>query len=601
MSAIGSLTAILAAPGGSFLLNSVTPEQVFTHEDLSDEQRQIAETATKFAKEQILPAVAGIEAKEPGVMVGIMRQAAELGFAAVDIPEEYEGLGLDKTTSALVADHLSMISSFSTGFGAHTCIGTLPIVWYGTEEQKKKYLPKLASMEFVGAYALSEATSGSDAMNIRARATLSADGTEYVLNGEKMWITNGGTADLYTVFAKVDGEKFSAFLVERNTPGLSVGKEEHKLGIRGSSTCPLVLTDCRIPVGNLLGEVGKGHHIAFNVLNMGRLKLGASCVGGSRVAIEYMVKYAKERTAFGKTLAGFGLIQRKVAESVIRLFVAESMLYRTTGMMDASLGALEGGEAHSAKEIQKRIEEYAVECSILKVFGSETLGYVADELVQTMGGYGYVEDYPAERLYRDARINRIFEGTNEINRMIITGWLMKRALTGKLPLLPAIKKLMDELMEPPSFEEDDDAERVLAREEKILGNLRKITLMSAGAASQRFMMELENQQEVMADLSECITAVYGLESAMVRARKLTAAGAGSAVQAQYITAVYADAAMGTVEQAARRVLAAASEGDALGIQLTVLRRFARHTPVDDIALTRAIARQCLETGRYRIG
>jgi len=565
---------------------------------LSDDERLVRDTARKFIEENLIPIIeecnrAGRFPRE------LVKPMADLGFFGASL-EGYGCAGMSNVEYGLVTQELERGDSGVRSFvSVQSALVMYPIYAFGSDEQKNTWLPAMQKGEKLGCFGLTEPDFGSNPGGMRTRAR--KVGHEYVLNGEKMWITNGGTADLYTVFAKVDGEKFSAFLVERNTPGLSVGKEEHKLGIRGSSTCPLVLTDCRIPVGNLLGEVGKGHHIAFNVLNMGRLKLGASCVGGSRVAIEYMVKYAKERTAFGKTLAGFGLIQRKVAESVIRLFVAESMLYRTTGMMDASLGALEGGEAHSAKEIQKRIEEYAVECSILKVFGSETLGYVADELVQTMGGYGYVEDYPAERLYRDARINRIFEGTNEINRMIITGWLMKRALTGKLPLLPAIKKLMDELMEPPSFEEDDDAERVLAREEKILGNLRKITLMSAGAASQRFMMELENQQEVMADLSECITAVYGLESAMVRARKLTAAGAGSAVQAQYITAVYADAAMGTVEQAARRVLAAASEGDALGIQLTVLRRFARHTPVDDIALTRAIARQCLETGRYRIG
>ncbi len=600
MSATSISTPIVAAKGGSFLLETRLPAEVFTHEDLSEEQRQIAETASKFAKERVLPAVAAIEAKEPGVMVGLMREAGELGFAAVDTPEEYEGLGLDKTTSALVADHLSMVSSFSTGFGAHTCIGTLPLVWYGTEAQKRKYLPKLASMEWVSAYCLSEATSGSDAMNIRARASLSADGTEYILNGEKMWITNGATANLYTVFAKLDGEKFSAFLVERDTPGLSVGKEEHKLGIRGSSTCPLILNDCRIPVGNLLGEAGKGHHIAFNVLNMGRLKLGASCVGGSRVGIELMVKYARERTAFGKTLSQFGLIQRKVAEAAVRTFVAESMLYRTTGMMDAALAALPAEQAHSPREIQKRIEEYAVECSILKVYGSETLGYVADELVQTMGGFGYVEDYPAERMYRDARINRIFEGTNEINRMIITGWLMKRALSGQLPLLPAMKKLMDELMQPPSFDEETGEEVALAREEKILGNLRKITLLAAGAASQRWMMELEQQQEIMADLSECITAVYGLESSLLRARKLLAAGSSTAGFAAEIVTAYADEALGLTEQAARRVLAASAEGDALGIQLTVLRRFARNGPSDAIAVSRRIAAKCFETGRYRI-
>ena len=597
---ISPLQSIVAAKGGSFLLESRTPDEVFTHEDLSEEQQQIADQAARFAREEIFPATAQLEEKAPGVMAAKMRAAADLGFAAVDIPEEFDGLGLDKTTSALVADHLSMNSSFSTAFGAHTCIGTLPLVWYGTEDQKRRYLPKIGSMEFVGAYALSEASSGSDAMNIRARATLSADGSEYILNGEKMWITNAGFASLFTVFAKVDGDKFSAFLVERGASGLTIGKEEHKLGIRGSSTCPLILADCRIPAGNLLGGIGKGHHIAFNVLNMGRLKLGASCVGGSRVAIEQMIRYAKERTAFGKPIAEFGLIQRKIASSAIRLFVCESMIYRTTGMMDAALAKLAAEDAHNPRENQKRIEEYAVECSIIKVHGSETLGFVADELVQTMGGYGYVEDYPAERIYRDARINRIFEGTNEINRLIITGWLMKRALSGQLPLLGAIKQLMDELTQPPSFDADDDADLPLAREAKLLAGLRKITLLAAGAASKRFMMELEKQQEVMGDLADCIGAVYGLESALLRARKLAAAGSGSAEFAAAITSVYADEALGTVEQAARRVLAAASEGDALTIQLTVLRRFARSAPADSIALSRFIARHLLSLGRYRI-
>ena len=346
------------------------------------------------------------------------------------------------------------MASFSTAFGAHVGIGTLPIVWYGTEAQKQRYLPKLASMEMVGAYALSEATSGSDAMNIRTRAVLSPDGAEYVLNGEKMWISNAGFADLFTVFAKIDGEKFSAFLVERGTPGLSVGNEEHKLGIRGSSTCALVFSDCRIPAENLLGEARKGHQIAFNILNIGRFKLGAACIGGARQALELGIRYAQERVAFGKKIAEFGLIQRKIALSATELYVTESMAYRTVGMMDAALAGLPAEIAHAPREIQKRIEEYAVECSILKVFGSEMLDLVADELVQTMGGYGYVEDYPAERLYRDARINRIFEGTNEINRLIITGWLMKRAATGQLPLMAAIKRLMDEILEPPSFESE---------------------------------------------------------------------------------------------------------------------------------------------------
>jgi alkylation response protein AidB-like acyl-CoA dehydrogenase len=591
---------IAAAAGGSFLLEDRAPEEVFTPEDLSQEQRQIAETAARFAREQIDPACDQIEAKEPGVMRRLLEAAAELGFTAVDIPEEYGGLGLDKTTSALVADFISVNASFSTAFGAHAGIGTLPIVWYGTEAQKQRHLPRLASMETVGAYALSEATSGSDAMNARTRAVLSADGKEYILNGEKMWITNAGFADLFTVFAKIDGEKFSAFLVERGTPGFSVGKEEHKLGIRGSSTCALVFSDCRIPVENLLGEAGKGHHIAFNILNVGRYKLGAACIGGGRQAVEQGIRYAKERIAFGKPIAEFGLIQRKIATSVTRLYVTESMAYRTSGLMDAALAALGPEAAHAPREIQKRIEEYAVECSILKVFGSEMLDLVSDELVQIMGGYGYVEDYPAERLYRDSRINRIFEGTNEINRLIITGWLMKRALSGQLPLLPAIKGLMDEIMQPPSFD-TDESDLPLARETKVLASLRKIFLLAAGAASQRYMNSLQDQQEIMADLADCIMAIFALESAILRARKLAGRSAtGAATVTAAMTSAFAGEAMATVERAAKRVLAASAEGDALGIQMAVLRRFAKLVPVDEIAVERQIARYFIDLGRFRI-
>ncbi len=384
---------VLAAPGGSFLLESRTPAEVFTPEDLNEEQRQIAATAAQFARDEILPLASEIEAKAPGVMAALLRKAGELGLTAPEIPEEYGGMGLDKVSSTLVTDHLSVLASVSTAFGAHVGIGALPLVWYGTEEQKQRYLPRLATAEIIGAYGLSEASSGSDAMNIRTRATLSPDGSTYTLNGEKMWITNCGTAGLYTVFAKIDGEKFSAFLIERDTPGLTVGAEEHKMGIRGSSTCPLVLNGCEIPAANLLGEPGKGHRIAFNVLNMGRFKLGVACVGGARHALAHMVRYAKERKAFGKPIAEFGLIQRKIAASAASLYAAESMTYRLAGMIDASLDAL-GDKSAAVGEIQRRIEEYAVECSILKVYGSEMLSSIADELVATMGGYGFVEDYP---------------------------------------------------------------------------------------------------------------------------------------------------------------------------------------------------------------
>jgi butyryl-CoA dehydrogenase len=597
---MSTLTAspIVAAAGGSFLLETRTPAEIFTPEDLNEEQRQIAATAAQFARDEVLPATAAIESKQPGVLAGLMRKAGELGFTSVDVPEEYGGMGMDKMTATVATDHLSVLASFSTAFGAHTGIGTLPLVWYGTEEQKQRYLPKLCSGECIGAYALSEATSGSDAMNIHARATLSPDGKFYTLNGEKMWITNGAIAGLFTVFAKIDGEKFSAFLIEQGTPGITAGKEEHKLGIRGSFTSSLVLDNCKVPAANLLGEAGKGHHIAFNVLNVGRFKLGVACIGGARHVLGNMIRYAKERKAFGKSIAEFGLIQRKISASATRLYAAESMAYRTVGMIDASLAQLAPEEAHSPRQIQSRIEEYAVECSTLKVYGSEMLDLMAGELIATMGGYGYVEEYPAERFYRDARINMIFEGTNEINRLIVTGWLMKRALAGKLPLLPAIKKLMDEVMQPPSFDGGSDAGELLAREAEALASAKKIALFAAGVASQRFMAALQDQQEVMADLAEMIMQVYALESALLRARKLAGAGHAAAGTAAAMTGLLADETIALAERCSRRVLAACGEGDLLQTQLSILRRLAKFIPADAVALSRAVAGHCIQLEKY---
>ena len=598
MSVSTSSSLIVAAAGGIFLLETRTPAEVLTPEDLNEEQRQVAATAAQFAREEILPNAAAIEAKQPGVLAGLMRKAGELGFASVDIPEEYGGMGMDKTTSTLITDHLSVLASFSTAFGAHIGIATLPLVWYGTEEQKQRYLPKLASGEWIGAYGLSEASSGSDAMNIRTRATLSADGSTYTLNGEKQWITNCGIASLFTVFAKIDGEKFSAFLVERDTPGLTVGAEEHKLGIRGSSTCPLVLADCRVAAANLLGEAGKGHHIAFNVLNVGRFKLGVACIGGARHALTDMIRYAKQRVAFGKPIAEFGLIQRKIAESATELYVTESMAYRTVGMIDAALAGLPAEAAHAPREIQKRIEEYAIECSILKVYGSEMLSVVTDEFVATMGGYGYVEEYPAERSYRDARINRIFEGTNEINRLIITGWMMRRAMNGQLPLMAAIKRVMDEVMEPPNFDAGTETGEPLAREAAVLAAVKKMALFAAGVASQRFMTALQDEQEVMADLADSISQIYALESALLRAQKLTEGRKSSAEVAAAMTSLLADETMALAEQATRRVLAACGQGDMLRTQLAILRRLARFTPGDAVGMSRTVAKAAIQLERY---
>jgi butyryl-CoA dehydrogenase len=585
--------------GGSFLTEERQPQDIFTPEDFSEEQRQIAKTTIEFTTNEVVPAAAEIEAKNFAVTRGLLRKAGELGLMGVDVPEAYGGLELDKVTSAIVAESMSQLASFSVAFSAHVGIGTLPLVWYGTEAQKQKYLPKLATGEWIAAYALSESSSGSDAMNCRTRAVLSADGQHYVLNGEKMWITNSGFADVFTVFAKIDGEKFSAFLIERGTPGFSVGKEEHKLGIRGSSTCPLILADCQVPVENLIGEAGKGHHIAFNILNIGRFKLGAACVGGARNSMVNAISYAKERKAFGKSICEFGLIQEKLAECAAGVYAGESLTYRTIGMIDAALADVDTSADGASREIQKRIEEYAVECSILKVWGSEMLDMVVDHVLQIYAGYGYVEEYPAERAYRDSRINRIFEGTNEINRLIITGWLMKRAVAGQLPLLAAIKQLMDEVMSGPSAPED--LEGPLAAEHKMLASAKKLSLFAAGAASQKYGQGLAEQQEIMGALADCIMEVYALESCLLRAEKLMAAkGANAARQAIAITQYYAVKSLQTVELAARKVIGAVAEGDMLRTQVAILRRLAKYEPADTVALGRQIAKHVLAAGKYAL-
>jgi alkylation response protein AidB-like acyl-CoA dehydrogenase len=585
--------------GGSFLLEERQTSEVFTPEDFTEQHQLIGQTTEEFAVNEILPNVERIEHKEFQVTRDLLKKAGDLGLSGVEIPEAYGGLEMDKVTAAVIADHIAKYAGFATTWGGHSGIGTLPIVYFGTEQQKKKYLPKLAAGEMVGAYALSESTSGSDAMNCRARAELSKDGKNYILNGEKMWITNAGFADLFTVFAKIDGEKFSAFLVERGYPGFSVGAEEHKMGIRGSSTCPIILNDCKVPVENLLGESGKGHVIAFNILNIGRFKLGAMCVGGARVSLENAIGYAKQRKAFGKVIADFGLIREKIANMAALIYVGESLVYRTVGMMDAALNEVDKSGADALKETRKAIEEYAVECSIIKVWGSEMIDYVVDETMQIYAGYGFVEEYPAERAYRDARINRIFEGTNEINRLIITGFLLKRAMSGQLPLMPAIKKLMDEVLSGPSM--GDEMEGPLAEERKLVMQAKKLGLFAAGSATQKYMQAIQDQQEVMGAIADMTIETYAMESAVLRAQKLVEAkGEKEAALAVAMTRVYLTQAMEKVESAAKRVIAAVAEGDMLRTQLAILRRLAKYEPFNTIELRQQIAQRAIEVGKYSL-
>ena len=596
---MATLSAVPATkiPGGSFLIEERRPEEVFTPEDFTDQHLLIAQTTEEFATKEIVPNIEKMEHKQFSVNRDLLKKAGELGLSGVDVPEAYGGMQMDKVTSAIIADRVAKYGGFSTTWGAHTCIGTLPIVYFGTEEQKKKYLPGLASGETVGAYALSEASSGSDALNCRTRAVLSTDGKHYVLNGEKMWITNAGFADLFIVFAKVDGEKFTAFIVERGFAGFSVGAEEHKMGIRGSSTCPLILNDCRVPAENVLGDVGKGHHIAFNVLNVGRFKLGAACIGSSRNCIESAIAYAKQRRAFGKVIADFGLIREKLANIAAGIFTGEAMAYRTVGMMDAAIAQL-GTSHEEMAAVRKVIDEYAVECSILKVWGSEFISYVVDEVVQIYGGYGFVEEYPAERNYRDVRVNRIFEGTNEINRLVITGFLLKRAMSGQLPLMPAIKKLMDEVL---SGSTEEGSEGSLVEERALVARAKKIGLFAAGVATQKYMQAIQEEQEIMGAIANMVIETYAMESAVLRAQKLiNRNGESTSGLAVPMTRVYMAGALGKIESAARMVIAACGDGDMLRSQLAILRRLCKYDPFNVVSLRRTIAQRVIEAGKYQV-
>jgi butyryl-CoA dehydrogenase len=586
--------------GGGFLVESCAPQDLFTPADLSDDHKLIGQTAEEFVTKEVLPLTADLELHKEGLMAALLKKSAELGLLAGGVPEAYGGLGLDKVSTTIMSEKLAVYASFAVSHGGHAGIGTLPIVYFGTEEQKKKYLPKLASGEWLGCYCLSEPQAGSDAQNSKTRAVLSADGRSWILNGQKMWITNGGFADLFIVFAKVDGEKFSCFLVERGAPGFTTGAEEKKMGIKGSSTVPIFFENCAIPKENLLHEIGRGHIVAFNVLNAGRFSLGAYCLGGSKKMIEAAGKYAKERVAFGKPIAEFGLIRAKLAEMAVRVFAAESMVYRTAGLMDFAIASAEPAAEPAADKTatgMKVLEEYAIESSINKVYCSEVLSFTVDEAVQIFGGYGFHEEYPVARAYRDSRVNRIFEGTNEINRLLVIQMLMKRALSGAVPLLAAGAKLQEEILAGPSFAEAPDG--AWAAEDRLIEGLKKAFLLAAGAAMQKHREQLAEQQEIVGALANIVMDIFAAESSVRRAQKAeTSRGAADAATMSDAARVCLHDAAEHVDAAARTALGAVAEGDTLRTQLAVLRRFLKREAVDTIALRRRIA-DAVEAGdRY---
>ena len=578
--------------GGSFLLEPSTPEEILSPEDFTEEHRAIARTTEDFWNKEVAPKLEAIQHQEPGVAVSVLRKAGELGLTAVSVPEKYGGMEMDLVSAMIVAEGLAKDGSYCAWHGAHSGIGTLPLLLYGTEDQKQRYLPKLATAEMVAAYCLTEPQAGSDALAATTRADLGPDGKHYVLNGQKMWITNGGAADFYTVFAKVGGEKFTAFLVERKFPGVQPGAEEKKMGIKGSSTTAVYFDKVPVPVENVLGEVGRGHIIAFNILNIGRLKLGAFAVGGAKDVLRQSLKYAKDRKAFGKSIAEFGMIQHKLAEMAIRIFAAESMTYRVVGLIENQLEGFSWDQPDAAKTMLKAIEEFAAECSYIKVFASEMLDYVVDEGVQIHGGYGYHQDYAVERAYRDSRINRIFEGTNEINRLLATGMLLKRAQRGQLPLVEAVKKLQAEILGGPSLAAGGDEDA------KIVENAKKVALFALGVTYQKYMAALEDQQEILAGITDIAMNAFAMESVLLRTRKLAKLGKGQI--AADVCPVFLRESMETVESSARNVLAASSEGDALRTNMAVLKRFTKFEPVNAIAARRKIAQRLLAANAYLV-
>jgi alkylation response protein AidB-like acyl-CoA dehydrogenase len=579
-----------ATKGTAFLIEDSEPQDIFTPEDLSEEHLAVGKMVEEFWSNEVEPNLPAIREKKPGVAMAVLRKSVDLGLTAMAIPEEYGGMAMDLPALMVTAERLGRDGSYAGWHSAHTGIGTLPVVYFGTPEQKRKYLPKLAKVEMLAAYALTEPLAGSDALAARTRADLAPDGKHYILNGQKMWITNGGAADLFTVFAKVGGEKFTAFLVERNFPGVSSGAEEHKMGITGSSTTAVYFDNVPVPVENVLGEIGRGHVIAFNILNIGRLKLGPAGVGAAKNVLTICLKYAKQRKAFGSPIAEFGVIQHKLAEMAIRIFVAESMTWRVAGLIENQMHAASTDPADTTQEL-KAIEEFAAECSMIKVYASEMLDYVVDEGVQIHGGYGYHQDYMVERAYRDSRINRLFEGTSEINRLVITGMPLKRAARGTLPLLDAARAVRHET-EPKRAEIAGDAELSLVH------NAKKIALLTIAVAHEKYGAKLEQQQEIIMNISDIIMEVFAMESSLLRSRKLPAANGGA--NAAAACAVYLRDAITKIEQCATTVLSACGESDQLRQNLSRLHRYASHDPVNAIELRRQIARRLLASERYTV-
>ncbi len=583
--------------GGEFLVAEVTCDEVFTPEEFTDEQKQIAETTEQFVENEILPHLDAIEAQNFDLVVEGMRKCGDLGLLMIDTPEEYGGLELDKATSMLVGEKIAPAGSFSVAYAAHTGLGTLPLVYYGTEPQKQQYLPKLVSGEWVAAYCLTEPDSGSDAMNARATATLSEDGQHYLLNGTKQFITNGGFAKLFIIFAKIDKEHFSAFLVEKDFAGLVVGAEEKKMGIKGSSTTQIILDNCKVPVENLLGDIGKGHKIAFNVLNVGRFKLAACVTGAAKAALLVGVKYANERKQFGQPISQFGAIQEKVADLTADLFASESLVYRLAGLLDTKLATIDKGIDNYYVEYQKGIEEYAAECAISKVFCSDVLARVVDEVVQIHGGYGFVSEYPAERFYRDERINRIFEGTNEINRLLIPGIILRKSMKGELPLQAEAMKAFESLMTP-SFEELDDT-LAFAAEKALLQNLKTLFLILAGTAVQKHMTALANEQEILLAAADIAIQIFAIESAVLRAEK--ACRSASEKKKQWLEAavkVFAFNATEIAGTAAKKGAFYVEEGDPLLMILSGVRRFAKYDATGLLQAKRLLAHAVCEEEKY---